>query len=166
MVRKFQESVKGVQWVVSHPSTICNKSADANFSRVRASERSALLSLQQTTQNKSRLLTLQQSRRWCLCTGKTGGVFIFLSDLGKQSSFRFCFFFSFGYCICHGQRCTKSCWRPHLAKENTAMQEEEGRTMLGLGPGVSLTWHCFSKSLSRQVWEKVGGLGSFQLLDS
>lgn len=50
------------------------------------------------------------------------------------------------------------------AKKNTAMQEVKGRSRLGLGPGVSLTWNCFSKSLSRQVWERVGGLGSFQSL--
>lgn len=50
------------------------------------------------------------------------------------------------------------------AKKNTAMQEVKGRSRLGKGPGVSLTWNCFSESLSRQLWERVGGLGSFQLL--
>lgn len=65
--------------------------------------------------------------------------------------------------------CTKRLRRLQLPKRNAAIKKVEGGSRLGLGPGVSLTWNRFSQKKKKkprrtQAWERVGGLGGFQLL--
>lgn len=63
-------------------------------------------------------------------------------------------------CTCHTHpRTIYNC-----QNRNVTIKNVKDRSKVDLDSGLSLTWKCFHDKFSRQMWKRVGRLGSFQLL--